>query len=97
MTKRTFTKQQMLAVLDGDEGEIVLDKITDTSRWSVHHELVFRPEGEEKLYRASYSVGATEQQDEGPWEYEETVDTVEVEAYEKTVTDYRPVPERNPS
>lgn len=38
-----------------------------------------------KLWEAYYEVGATEYQDG----YDEDLECVEVEAYEKTVTDYR--------
>jgi hypothetical protein len=91
MGKRTFTKQQLQAVLWGDEGKIVLNEIIDKSRWSTIHRLIFMPEGETKLYEASYSRGATEQQDEQPWQYVDEDECVEVEAFEKTVIDYRPV------
>ena len=82
-----MTREEALDILD--EGtDVVLDEIVDTGRWSIHHRVVIRFNG--KLYRGSYSVGATENQDESPWEYETPVFT-EVEAYEKTVTDYRKV------
>lgn len=68
----------------------VRDEITDTTRWSTHHELIFKHDG--KLYSATYSRGATEQQDERPWDGEDEIECTEVEAYEKTVTDYRAVP-----
>lgn len=83
----TLTKQEALDILDGDG--VVVDEITGTSRWSIHHYLVFRMDG--KLWNTSYQVGATEQQDESPWEYEKEVKCFEVEAYEKIVTDYRRV------
>jgi hypothetical protein len=59
------------------------DKIVGTSRWSIQHEIVFEYEG--KHYETSYQVGATESQDEGPWEYEKEVDCYEVELVEKVV------------
>ena len=87
----TFEKDFMFEVLWGDaEGtEIIVDERFDTSRWSTHHSLIFKKD--DKYYRTSYSRGATEQQDEGPWEYEDEVECVEVEPYEKTVIDYRKV------
>lgn len=87
----TFEKDYMIDVLWGDvEGvEIVVNEIFDTSRWSTHHSLIFKKDG--RYYRTSYSRGATEQQDEGPWEYEDQVECVEVEPYEKTVIEYREV------
>ena len=87
MTTVTFEKDYMELVLWGDaEGtEIVVNEIFDTSRWSTHHSLIFKKDG--KYYRTSYSRGATEQQDESPWEYEDNVECVEVEPYEKIVID----------
>lgn len=92
MSKRTFTKEQLRAILWDEGGKIILNEIEDQSRWSTHYRFVFSPEGEDKLYETRYSKGSTENQDsEGPWEYEEEVECVEVEAYEKTITDYRKV------
>lgn len=87
--KRKFTKDEMLDFLEGNEGEVILDEIEDTSRWSVHHHLIFKFEN--KFWSAYYSRGATEQQDESPWEYETEVECVEVEPVEKVVTVYQPV------
>jgi hypothetical protein len=67
----------------------ILDEITDTSRWSIHHKIVFEHEG--KYYRTFYSEGATEMQDESPWEYEKEVDCVEVELKEVVVEQWVPV------
>ncbi|MCL1696387.1 hypothetical protein [Lysinibacillus sp. BPa_S21] len=61
----------------------VLDEITDTSRWSVHHRIIFKHDG--KFYEAYYSEGATEMQDERPWEYEDEVECDEVELKEVKV------------
>lgn len=61
----------------------VLDEITDTSRWSVHHRIIFKHEG--KFYETYYSEGATEMQDESPWEYDDEVECDEVELKEVKV------------
>ncbi|GAV11406.1 hypothetical protein [Paenibacillus sp. NAIST15-1] len=64
--------------------KLIRDDITDNSRWSIHHEIIFKwTDG--KFYRAYYSVGATESQDEAPWEYEDEVECVEVYQVEKMV------------
>ena len=63
--------------------EALLDEITDTSRWSVHHRIVFKHD--DKFYETYYSEGATEMQDESPWEYEEEVECHEVELKEVKV------------
>jgi hypothetical protein len=84
----TFTKDEMIDILDEGK-DVISNEIVDKTRWSIHHEIIFRKN--DKLYRAHYSVGATESQDESPWEYEKRVDCTEVEAYEKTITAYRDV------
>jgi len=89
MTKLKLSNETMLSILYGDEGEVLRNQIVGHSRWSVNHEVIFRYG--DKLYQAYYSVGATETQDEVPWEYEKEVECVEVEPYEKTVIDYRTV------
>jgi hypothetical protein len=66
----------------------LVNDITDTSRWSIHHKIVFEHEG--KFYQTHYSEGATEQQDERPWEYEEEIDCVEVELKEVKVMKWVP-------
>lgn len=57
----------------------------------MHYEIVFEHEG--KFYRATYSVGATECQDEAPWEYEDKVLCEEVKQVEKLVKVWVPVDE----
>jgi hypothetical protein len=88
MPKITLPKQTMLDILY-DSADVVSDKVTGNGRWSIHHTLIFKYEG--KLYRTSYSVGATESQDESPWEYSPNVESTEVEEYQKSVVDYRAV------
>lgn len=61
----------------------IKDDITSTSRWSVHHEIIFEYLG--KFYRTHYSEGATEMQDERPWDYIEEVECTEVQIVEKTI------------
>jgi len=62
--------------------------ITDTSRWSEHHEIIFAYSG--KFYQAYYSEGLTEYQDESPWEYDEEIECIEVELIEKLVKVWQP-------
>ncbi|OAJ75188.1 hypothetical protein AYJ08_05865 [Brevibacillus sp. SKDU10] len=64
--------------------EVISDQIVDQSRWSVYHDIIFKwIDG--KYYSTGYSVGATECQDERPWEYESEVECVEVHQVEKLV------------
>lgn len=53
------------------------DDIIDTSRWSINHEIIFEDNG--KYWKTWYSVGATEEQEERPWDYEDEVKCTEVE------------------
>lgn len=85
MQKIKIPKDEMLNILD-DGADVVRDKIAGTSRWSIKHELIFKRDG--KLYRVHYSVGATESQDESPWEYTDPVECTEVRAVQVSVTDY---------
>lgn len=72
---------------DMPEGvEVIYDKIIDNRRWSIDHEIVIKKDG--KFYMDTYSVGATESQDESPWEYSEP-NFVEVFPHEETITVYR--------
>ncbi len=65
-------------------GDVIENNIVDTSRWSIHHEIIFKWK-DGKHYRAYYSVGATEMQEEAPWEYDDEVHCTEVELKEVTV------------
>jgi hypothetical protein len=87
MATKTFTRQQMQDVLWEGYGTILVNDMVDKSRWSIMHVLVFELDGE--LYRTYYQKGATEYQDEVPFEYDDEVQCDIVESYEKTVTEYR--------
>ena len=72
--KMTKTRQEMNDLdlpWGGGEALVLQDNVTDQTRWSTIHELVFRlpdmPDG--LAYRTTYSKGSTERQDESPWEY----------------------------
>jgi hypothetical protein len=71
-------------------GKTIRNEIIDHSRWTVSHERIFEHDGH--LYSTTYSVGATEQQDESPYEYDdEEIECPEVAAVERTVTVYEVV------
>jgi len=65
--------------------------LTDTSRWSIHYEIIFEMGG--KFYSAEYQEGATESQDEQPWAYVTEVEITEVQQVEKTVKVWEPIKE----
>jgi hypothetical protein len=72
--------------MDDYGGHVVKDRILDNDRWSIRHEIIFQQDDDDKFYRAYYSVGATENQDEGPWEYETSeIECTEVHQVEKLV------------
>lgn len=72
---------------DNDEFEIVYERIVDTSRWCVEYEAVVKRIADGKFFKTGYRRGATEMQDEQPYEYGVAV-FEEVFPVEKTVTVY---------
>ena len=72
------------------DDEIISDQIIENTRWSILHERIFKHDG--KFYQTIYSVGATEIQDESPYEYDgDEIECTEVRPVEKVVTVYEPV------
>ena len=63
---------------DSDLWRTIETKIVDTSRWSIINEGVFHNKALDKYFRASWSIGATECQDERPFEGETSVTLTEV-------------------
>lgn len=88
MAKKIFNKDYLKNKLELPINAIV-DKIIDTTRWSIVHEIVFKDNG--KFYQTTYSEGATEMQLESPWEYENEVECIEVELREVKVKKWIPV------
>jgi len=68
MTSRFFSKG-FLVDLTWDEDSYVVHEIWGRRRWDVIYRAVF--EHESKFYETTYQVGATEVQDERPYEYED--------------------------
>lgn len=83
--KRTkvFSKDYLVNELDLPLYNTIFDRIVDTTRWSIVHEIVFKDKG--KLYMTTYSEGATECQDEIPWEYDDEIECIEIEVELKEV------------
>lgn len=80
--KVTFPKKELLEM--NLPQSAVEDTVIDHTRWSVVHHIIFEKDG--KYYSTTYSVGATERQDELPWEYQESVECTEV--VEKEITTF---------
>jgi len=62
---------------DSEEGELIEERITGTSRWSVNKSAIILYQ--DKYWKVQYSIGATEQQDERPFEDVQYAKFVEVE------------------
>ena len=91
MPSKTFEKEQLELVIWGDAEslELIEDDITDNGRWSIYHEMVFKDIETGKFYLTHYSVGATEYQDERPFENEDDeIECAEVEPKEVTTIVY---------
>jgi hypothetical protein len=66
---------------------VVEDVILDITRWSVINKLTFMFGG--RFYQTTYSKGATESQDESPFEYEgDEIECKEVFPVQRVVTVY---------
>lgn len=74
---------------DHDDFEKVETNIVDVTRWSVVYENIYKQKSNGKFFRTSYSVGATESQDEQPYEYVKEAVFTEVFPVEKLVTVYK--------
>jgi len=70
---------------DHEDWEKVESEVVDNNRWSIIHEGVFKHIPTGKNYKVDWCVGATEMQDEKPFEYEDEVEFVEVEQKPVTV------------
>lgn len=91
MSKIKIPKEEMLEILWGSQGKVLRHKTVNNSRWSIHYKLIFQRNDDGPIYRANYSVGATEYQDERPWQDEKEVECIEVKAVEKVIVDYEDI------
>lgn len=89
MAKKVFSKDYLKDELNLPYDNAIVDRIIDTTRWSIIHEIVFEDNG--KFYQTIYSEGATEMQDERPWEYEDEIECTEVELREVKLKKWVPV------
>lgn len=73
--KLSITTEEAINLAYGDydpaKYEVVSNKIVSTSRWSNISEIIIQTISDGRFWRDTYSKGATEQQDEGPYEYGE--------------------------
>ena len=77
-------------IIDGYETnwDIIEDFIIENDRWSILHRAILYYGETGEYYETLYRVGATEYQEERPYEGEEEVTFVEVEPQETTITKY---------
>ena len=82
----TFTPSDACKIVDQRHPDFktVSSTVDDNSRWSLHKTDIFLHIPTGKHYLVNYSVGATEMQDEAPFEYH-TGDVVFQEVVEKEV------------
>ena len=87
--KLILTSEQGRDIVYGDDSNFVTieDKIVGTRRWSIEYEIVVQRKSDGKYFKDGYSRGATENQDESPYEYSEPNFT-EVFPVTKTYIDY---------
>ena len=71
--KLNLTSEQGRDIVYGDDSNFVIieDRIVGTRRWSVVYEIVVQRKTDGKYFKDVYRRGATEMQDEQPYEYSE--------------------------
>ncbi len=74
----TGEQAQAIVYKDSYRFKVIEDNITDTSRWSEIHTAIIEDKKTNKFYRAYYSQGATENQEEKAYEYDSNVSFEEV-------------------
>lgn len=85
-----LTAAQGREIIWGDypDFKVIQDKIVDNRRWSIDHHIVVQRISDGKYFADCYSRGATESQEESPYEYSEP-DFVEVFPVKVEVIDYQ--------
>lgn len=89
-----FKREDLLGLLYGEESNLeqISDDVIDNTRWSIISELLFKDTETGKAYQVCYSRGATECQDESPFEYDgDMINCTEVEPVEVMKIVYQPV------
>lgn len=71
--KLNLTKEQARDIINGDDSNFITieSKIVGESRWSVVIEIVVQRKSDGKYFQDAYRRGATEMQDESPYDYSE--------------------------
>ena len=85
--KLTGEEGRSIIYEDHEDFELVTSEIVDNTRWSIVYEDVYQRLSDKKFFKTTYRKGATEMQDERPYEYVEAL-FYEVFPVEKTVLVY---------
>lgn len=81
-----------IASKESEEYVAVKEEVCDTDRWTIQYEVIFKNVSTGKHYRTFWQRGATEMQDERPFEYDKgEVDCDEVELVEVTIKEWRKI------
>jgi hypothetical protein len=90
--KETLTlkakEARSIAYGDHELFEDVVSTITSVTRWSICYEKIIKRISDGVFFKMNYRVGATEMQDESPYEWEDEVSIPEVFPVEKTIIVY---------
>lgn len=91
MERENFTLEteeaQEIVSRDHRGYEVVSEETTGNSRWSIHRKIIVKRISDGLFFESNYSEGATEMQDEAPYEYGDA-DFNQVFPVEKTVIVY---------
>lgn len=68
-----FTRDEARDIVrdDHEDFEVIEKELYDKSRWALHYDVIVKRISDDTLWNSYYSVGATEQQDQVPYEYDE--------------------------
>lgn len=71
----TFTGDEANEIISGGHKDFntIESEITGTSRWTIFKDIIVQRTSDGKFFESSYSFGATEMQDQSPYEYDEPV------------------------
>lgn len=86
--KLTPNEGQSIVGEDHEDFVTIKEDIIDTSRWCIIYDIVVKRVSDGKFFKSSYRVGATESQDERPYEYDSEAIFTEVVPVEKTIIAY---------
>ena len=93
-----FNKETLKEIIydDHEDFDVIQKEIVDTTRWSTVEEAIFLDKTTNKYYATTYSYGATECQDESPYDCgPDKIEVDEVEPKEATVIKYVPIKKEN--